>query len=206
MGLFMNLDKNPKIFKNDDELIEPNQDIYRQDDIAEMMIAQQRANDRLYKSLQEIENTYKKQSSIQARRIANIRYHIEELYDNQQRRYDDDEQAVKSMAQLHEENKLLSEKIEQQFNLQKEMSEKLSNHEAFQTEVIERLENQEALAEKILRKIDHFRSILYERTNFLSEKIGKGYEATSAYMTKFINVNASSKGDEQTKERAKSIE
>lgn len=139
MGLFMNPDKNPKIFKNDDELIEPNQNIFRQDNIAEIMKAQQTANDKLYKSLQEIENTYKKQSRIQARRMANVRYHIEELYDNQQRRSVDDEQAVKSMAQLHEENKTLSEKVDQQINLQKEMSEKLSNHEAFQTEVIERL-------------------------------------------------------------------
>jgi hypothetical protein len=49
------------------------------------------------------------------------------------------------------------------------------------------LENQEALTEKLMRKVDNFRSILYERTHFLADKIEEGYNATSSYIHEMVS-------------------
>lgn len=55
-----------------------------------------------------------------------------------------------------------------------------------QDEVLNRLEHQEALTEKITRQIEYFRSILFERTNYLAEKIESGYHHTSSYIANLM--------------------
>ncbi|MCL6572457.1 MAG: hypothetical protein K6T88_12360 [Bacillus sp. (in: Bacteria)] len=49
-----------------------------------------------------------------------------------------------------------------------------------------RLDNQEALIEKISRQLNHIRSILFERTNYLATKIDDGYKITSSYVYKLM--------------------
>ncbi|MBI0577134.1 hypothetical protein IEC97_07155 [Neobacillus cucumis] len=53
-------------------------------------------------------------------------------------------------------------------------------------QVLTRLDRQEALTEKILRQINHIRSILFERTNYLATKIEDGYKVTSTYVYKLM--------------------
>jgi len=91
--------------------------------------------------------------------------------------------------QLSEQNVLqkeVIEKIASQSALQNDVVEKLSNQEEFQTEVLKRLDSQEALTEKIFRQINHIRSILFERTNYLATKIEDGYKLTSSYVYKLM--------------------
>jgi DNA repair exonuclease SbcCD ATPase subunit len=77
---------------------------------------------------------------------------------------------------IEEFNKINTElkgKIEQQIDLQKQMTDKMITNEDNQKHIEKRLDNQEALTEKMTRQLDQFRSILYERTNDLAEKIEK---------------------------------
>ena len=62
------------------------------------------------------------------------------------------------------------------FNTLQAAIESINNMEETQNKLANRVESQEGLMEKVLRQIDHLRSILYERTNFLDEKIEKAYE------------------------------
>lgn len=83
----------------------------------------------------------------------------------------------------------LTGKISEQHDLQKQMAEQLAGQESVQEDVVNRLENQEALTEKIMRNIDYFRSILFERTAYLAEKIENGYNLTSSYIAKIMTGN-----------------
>jgi predicted nucleic acid-binding Zn ribbon protein len=76
--------------------------------------------------------------------------------------------------------------LKTQEDLQKQLSEKISKQEEFQTGVLNRLDQQEALTEKIFRQLNHIRSILFERTNYLAEKIDEGYKITSSYVYKLM--------------------
>lgn len=84
------------------------------------------------------------------------------------------------------ENEKLASKINQQGEMQQQLSEQISKQEENQEEVMGKLETQVALTEKITRQIEYFRSILFERTSFLAEKIENGYQLTSAYVAKIM--------------------
>jgi hypothetical protein len=51
------------------------------------------------------------------------------------------------------------------------------------------LDKQEALTEKIYRQLNHIRSILFERTNYLAEKMDEGYKLTSSYVYNLMTGN-----------------
>lgn len=195
MGLFMSEAQDPEVYKNDEELFESNQNRYKQEEVVDMMKAQRA-------SVESLEKAFVKQSNVQLRKLVNTRYHIETLYDLQKEQQNFMGLASESVDHLDEKITALSKQIAQHVAVQQEIKEQLLKQKSFQQEVIERLENQEALAEKILRKVDHFRTILYERTHFIGEKISKGYEATTAYFTKMIKQEPEKEAE---KEKEKSI-
>ncbi|WP_249869525.1 hypothetical protein [Oceanobacillus saliphilus] len=80
-------------------------------------------------------------------------------------------------------NEQLDLKIEEQTNQQKQLSEQMAAQDTSNDEVTKRLDNQEALMEKLVRQMDYFRSLVFERTNYLSEKI----EQTSSYILSLIS-------------------
>jgi predicted nucleic acid-binding Zn ribbon protein len=94
---------------------------------------------------------------------------------------------LRSSNQKHTEyEELIIHLLKTQEDLQKQLSEKISKQEEFQTGVLNRLDQQEALTEKIFRQLNHIRSILFERTNYLAEKIDEGYKITSSYVYKLM--------------------
>jgi small-conductance mechanosensitive channel len=98
------------------------------------------------------------------------------------------DQEISNRLQKYEEaNKHISVELSEQMEMQKEVSNQLSNQKEFQEEVVKRLDNQEVLAEKMARQLNHIRSILFERTNYLVEKIEEGYKITSSYVYKLMN-------------------
>ncbi|AXI10850.1 hypothetical protein CV093_20285 [Oceanobacillus sp. 143] len=100
------------------------------------------------------------------------------------------------LTQYGSANEQISSKIDEQIKVQQQLTERISTQDATQQEVLDRLDNQEALTEKISRQLSHFRSALYERTNFLSEKI----EQTSSYLMNLIT------GSNQTTNRFMMLE
>lgn len=188
MSLFINDDKHPQVYKSDAEIIAPNQDVFKRDSASEMIEAQQKVNDSLRRSFQELEASYVKQAKTQSRRMASVRYNLKQLNDRHIEQQEMENDVANLLEKYSGKNEELSLKMEQQIELQQEMASQMDKQENFQQDVINRLENQEALTEKLMRKIDHFRSILYERTNFLAEKIEKGYNSTSAYIHKVMSV------------------
>lgn len=90
------------------------------------------------------------------------------------------------LEQQEEANQQLSRQLNEQLELQKETVEKMNNQGTFQEDVLKRLDNQEALTEKISRQVNHIRSILFERTNYLAAKIEDGYKVTSSYIYKLM--------------------
>jgi hypothetical protein len=86
-------------------------------------------------------------------------------------------------------NEQLELKVDEQLNMQNQLSQQISKQADNQQEVLNRLENQEALTEKIIRQIDYFRATLFERTNYLAEKIDTGYNYAVSYVSKLMTNN-----------------
>ena len=168
MGLYINKDKHPTVFKNNKEIPEPNQKLARRDSLTEIIDEQQRANVSLINAIYDMKNQFLNQEVVQASQWDKVKSQLDELRTNNQRHKEYEE--------------LIIDLLKTQEELQKQLSVKSSKQEEFQTGVLTRLDQQEALTEKIFRQINHIRSILFERTNFLAEKIDEGYKITSSYV------------------------
>jgi len=228
MGLFINNDRHPDVFRNNIQIDEPNQKTFKSNHLTEMLEQQQKTNEDLQHSFNELKDLYEKQSNKQTnqmRRFGNRLYELkkgnlhiennERLVMESLRNLDeknakiqatlDSELLVKqevmdkmnNLSRSHHEvvnrldkaalaNQQLELKVDEQLDLQKQISQHIASQEDTHSAVLKRLETQEALTEKVLRQIDYFRSVLFERTNHLAEKIDNGYNHVSLYLTKLM--------------------
>jgi len=231
MGLYINSDKHPDVFINKGQIIETNQRVFIGNHLSELLDEQQKANETLQQSFDQLKGLMEEQSKQQASQWKNFGNRLYELKKGnlQQKKAEshvmewlkklddknaklqvtlENEQVIKqefletvtNLSQSNQEvalrldkvgllNEQLELKVNEQLDLQKQISQQISKQDETQREVLDRLENQEALTEKILRQIDHFRSVLFERTNYLAEKIESGYNFTSSYFTKLVTGN-----------------
>ncbi|MEH7013844.1 hypothetical protein V7087_24050 [Neobacillus niacini] len=168
MGLYINNGKHPKVYKNKKKIPEPNQKFVRRDYLTEVIDEQQKANVSLIIAINEMKHQFLNQEVVQANYWDKVTNQLNELRT--------------SNLQHKEYEELIIHLLKTQEELQKQLSEKISKQEEFQTGVLNRLDQQEALTEKIARQINHIRSILFERTNYLAEKIDEGYKLTTSYV------------------------
>ena len=172
MGLFINNSEHPEVYKNNQQLNPTNQIVSRQDFLTQLMNEQHKANASLEKALSELgfKNQLQEESQL------NQWNHVGEQLTDLRKRLERTEDA----------NHQLIVQMKEQMELQKEVSKKITNQEEFQEGVLQRLDSQEALMDKISRQINHIRSILFERTNYLATKIDDGYKITSSYVYKLM--------------------
>ncbi|MDF2789330.1 MAG: hypothetical protein K0S80_2428 [Neobacillus sp.] len=168
MGLYINNGKHPTVYKNKKKIPESNQSLVRRDYLSEVIDEQHQANVSVINAINEMKHQFLNQEVLQANNWGKIANQLNE---------------ISSSHQKHTEyEELIIHLLKTQEELQKQLSEKISKQEDFQTGVLTRLDQQEALTEKISRQLNHIRSILFERTNYLAEKIDEGYKITSSYV------------------------
>ncbi|ASK60996.1 hypothetical protein CFK37_01595 [Virgibacillus phasianinus] len=118
--------------------------------------------------------------------LANEQLSGKELMDQLNKLGNSHQAIVEQLETYCLENEVFKSKVNDQYELQHQMADRISQHEDAHGKVLDRLENQEALMEKVTRQIEYFRTILFERTNFLAEKIENGYHHTSSYIANLI--------------------
>ncbi|MEW9050222.1 MAG: hypothetical protein AB2392_03640 [Neobacillus sp.] len=189
MGLYINNNQHPDVFKVRKEIKEPNQTVMIKNYLTEIIDEQHQANVSLSKTLEELKQRTIEYENVQAIQWDDVSEKLNELSTHTMKNAEYESLVIQWLATLDERmekyeaaNQQIHTQINDQYMLQKQMSEKLSGQEDFQSEVISRLDKQEALTEKISRQINHIRSILFERTNYLAEKIDEGYKITSSYV------------------------
>ncbi|MFC5602248.1 hypothetical protein [Sporosarcina koreensis] len=81
-----------------------------------------------------------------------------------------------------DQEKLLT-KMDAQIEKQDQFSLSLEEQKTAQTEIAERIEQHEGLIEKMMRQMDFLKSVIFERSHFLAEKIDKSYQLTTTYIS-----------------------
>ncbi|MFK9090600.1 hypothetical protein [Bacillus salipaludis] len=172
MGLYINKRNHPDVYKNRQKLHEPNQLVSRQDFLAELISDQQKANEALKHALAELAMRYSEQEESKVHQWNQIDTQLKDL----RNRLEENEEA----------NHQLALQMNEQLELQKTAAEKMEKQEDLQGSVLKRLDNQDAILDKLARQVNHLRSILFERTNYLATKIEDGYKVTSSYVYKLM--------------------
>ena len=228
MGLFINHDHHPNVFKNQENVHAINQAFVKYNSLTELLNEQQKANMELMRSLAELESRYEQQEIAQKGQWKQLKYEIKDVKVNNFHHVEFENQLVQRLKLLDKKsshlqeivekenpvtksileeinslsnsnreiadrlkeneasNQGLSAQLNEQMNLQKEITEKLSIHEEHQVDVLKRLDKQEALTEKISRQLNHIRSIIFERTNYLAMKLEDGYKLTASHVYKLM--------------------
>ena len=228
MGLFINKQAHPNLYKNNSQLAASNQVESRQDFLTELMKEQQKANIALNQALAELQTRYQQQTDAQTTHWKQVDYQLIDLKNSTIRQQKFENEMVTNLHSIHEKNVQLEAKVEketqeketltaqinqisktcdsiadrldkneetqqqlamqmkEQLEMQKQAAEKLTKQEEIHGGMLKRLDNQEALLDKFSRQLNHIRSILFERTNYLAGKIDDGYKLTSSYVYKLM--------------------
>lgn len=107
---------------------------------------------------------------------------LQEIHQIQQ----SNEEIMRKLMTFDTVNEQLSSKMAELSNTQQSMAEHVADQNGKQEEVIDQLENQEALMEKSNRQLSNLRSILYERSGFIADKIEENYKLISSSLYKFL--------------------
>lgn len=81
-----------------------------------------------------------------------------------------------------DQEKLLT-KMDEQIEKQDQFSLLLEQQKTIQSEMVERIEQHEGLIEKMMRQMDFLKSVIFERSHFIAEKIDKSYQLTTTYIS-----------------------
>lgn len=81
-----------------------------------------------------------------------------------------------------DQEKLLT-KMDAQIEKQDQFSLAMDEQKTAQAEMAERIEQHEGLIEKMMRQMDFLRSVIFERSHFIAEKIDKSYQLTTTYIS-----------------------
>ena len=86
------------------------------------------------------------------------------------------EKILLRLETIMKEHEIFSQKMQEQLLNQEKISKlwKVQHHKLDQLD--KRIENQEAMSEKITRQLEYLRSVLFERTHYLAEKIEELYK------------------------------
>lgn len=197
MGLFINSEQHHGMYKNVAKINVPNQTTFRRDHLAELLKEQQKMNDSLHKSIlklgilneqrdekqlnqwQEVSDRLGRLEKVNHQQDLQMMAHLKTLTDDN-----------KNLQMMIEDDRISSQEIMKQIKQHSlnnlDLTQQLTEQKEGQREVLIRLDNQEALTEKALRQIDNLRSSLFERTNYLAEKIEDSYQLTSSYLYQLL--------------------
>lgn len=228
MGLFINRNGHPDVFKNNIGILGRNQEHYKIDPLAEWMQEQREATHSVGDQFNIMETLLKQQKNSQSNQLKSIHNRLNEIKESDIRHENFGNDVMESLKKVETKNEMLQRTLEhertinrefigrvnevsqineeivnrmetltsaneeivvkmnEQLDYQKLLSEQILTQKDVQKDMISRLDNQEGLLGKIVRQLDYLRSVLYERTHFLSEKIEGSYSMTSSYISKLL--------------------
>lgn len=200
MGLFISNNKHQNIYKNDAIRDEPNQVIFRRDHLADLLEAQREEYNLLQQSILKLHLCSDQQDSKQIRKLLDISSQLRLLKSKDLKHEETEDAILEQLTTLVEVNQKLHQdlarsnssdqmylsQLEQVSLANKEILNYLAEQRNTQENVLKRLENQEALTEKILRQMNNLRSVIFERTTFLVEKVDDGFKLTSSYLYQLL--------------------
>lgn len=90
---------------------------------------------------------------------------------------------------------LLLQKMDEQIEKQHQFSLSLEEQKTTQLTMVDKLEQQEGLIDKMMRQMDFLKSVLFERSHFIAEKIDKSYQLTTTYISNLKGKSKQSHSD-----------
>lgn len=156
MGLYINSNYED-IYQTDEAVDGNNQVVYFHNRTSERLKEQAQFNASMEEHLAEIKTATDRQHGLNMQKWREFETEYKSL--------------VTKLASISEENERLANQVTAYMERQEETTNQLAIDKNRMVGLEKRVEQQEAITAKVMRQLDHFRSVLYERTNYLADKV-----------------------------------
>lgn len=96
-------------------------------------------------------------------------------------------QLTKKVEHFETLHSQFHDQLAEQLNVNESIKNNLELQESFHQTILERVESQDAIHQKMARDMDSLRATLFERINYVVEKIEENYKQVSGYIFKLFN-------------------
>jgi septation ring formation regulator EzrA len=164
LGIFINNEKHPDVFKNQREIKEPNQAYMRQDFMTELIKQQQEANTSLKRALDDLKTNYHVKEAAQTEQIKNIGTQINDLKVSDRHHEENEKQFLQWLKDLDQKNVNLQALLENQ--LQVKLNQLSQSNQA----IVQQLEQQETsyqnLSTQLNEQLNFQKAVTQNQTEF----------------------------------------
>ncbi|MDW0115944.1 hypothetical protein QTL97_03180 [Sporosarcina thermotolerans] len=148
---------------------------YRFDEILENQSQHHHFEREAMETLERLDNQNKElQSALEKKRKKN-----EELVQQINQLSQSNSEIAEQLKKFDVDQEMLLRKMDEQLDRQQQFSISLEEQKSTQEKIVDRIEQQEGLVDKLMRQMDFLKSVLFERTHFIAEKIDKSFSYIS---------------------------
>lgn len=170
MGLFINHDHQPDVYKNQENVPSPNQGVVKYNSITELINEQQKANQELIKSISELKSRYEKQEVSQNGHWKQVQHQMNDLKISQYQRENFEDQLVKRLDILDGKSSQLQKQVESESALTESILEEINNLSETDKEISKRLKENEVSNQILSTQLNEQMDMHKEITNQLSQQ------------------------------------
>lgn len=190
LTIYMNHNANQRLYENKGPIPVQNQSVYREDRMRDLLSDQTKTMKQMEYDMKQMSKLLNRQNYRQARAWQSLHKDLNNLQSKLEIKETNEAHLEDQLFNLLNDNNLrtiqLQKTVETQTVVQEKLSKQLKDQKNRQDDVMKRLENQDALLEKVLRQLQFLRSIIFERSAHLIEKIESGYQLTSSYIYELV--------------------
>ena len=150
----MNTDKHPDVYKNDGKIVERNQTSFKQNHVAELLVAQQETNDTLNKSFSELKDLFEKQATKQTNQWKFFQQGISEQKKMNFHHEKIENQVLEWLRKLDEKSVALQSTLEKEVLGNKDLINYMDQLSQSNQEVVNQLDKVGLKNEQLEQKVD----------------------------------------------------
>lgn len=150
MGLFINNNDHPEVYKNVKNIQAPNQELYKMDYLSELIIQQREANEALTHSFLDLKILYEQQEKTHTNQWSEIGNQLDELRDIHLKHEKFEGEVIDWLAKLDDKN---DQEKENELALKKEWLDQMTKLNEMNAEIVQRLKQSESANEELHSKI-----------------------------------------------------
>lgn len=183
MGLFINKNGHPDVFKNNAEILGGNQEHYKIDPLAEWMKEQREATHSVGDQFNIMATLLKQQKNTQSNQLKSIRNRLNEIRESDFRHEKFGNDVMESLKKVETKNRILQRTMIHEQLMNRDFIEKVNDVSQSNVEIVNRIETLTSANEEIVVKMNE--QLDYQKQ--LSEQILKQADVQKGMISRLDN-------------------
>lgn len=168
MGLFINNNEHPNVFKNNNQILEPNQGYYHKDNFSEMINEQKEINQTLSNAFHELQTIHHRQQHANANQWKTVGDQLTALKEREHEHETFERQAMAWLAKLDGNNQKLQHIIEHEDTMKKDVADKVASLNESSEKIMARLTAYESANQEMMQQMNELADLNRQMSEYLA--------------------------------------